>query len=260
MDGLIMDLFFREYGQGSPLLILHGLFGNADNWATLGRKFGEHYSTFTPDLRNHGQSPHIAEMDYPSMSRDVHYFMESQWLHQAYVMGHSMGGKVAMQLAMEYPDSVEKLIVVDMATRSYAGGHETLFEAMEALPLDELENRKEAEAFLGALISDAGVLQFLLKNLIYDKNLNGYRWRINLPIIREAYPHILGPLPAKGIFEKPTLFIYGGRSNYLTEADKPIILQQFPNAAFQEIPDAGHWVHAERPAELFEAVVNFLGA
>ena len=254
-----MDLFFREYGQGHPLIILHGLLGNADNWATLGRKFGENYSTFTPDLRNHGQSPHIAEMDYPSMAADIHYFMENQWIHQAYVMGHSMGGKVAMQLAIEYPDQVEKLIVVDMATKSYPGGHEALFEAMETLPLDKITSRKEAEDFLTLRINQPDVLQFILKNLVYDKVLGGYKWRMNLPIIQSSYPSIIGRLPATGVFDKPALFIYGERSQYLLPEDKPIILSQFPQAHFVEIKEAGHWVHAEKPEELFHAVINFLG-
>ena len=170
-----------------------------------------------------------------------------------------MGGKVAMQLAIEYPEKVEKLIVVDMATKAYPGGHEPLFEAMEALPLDQITTRKEAEDFLSVRISQPDVLQFLLKNLVYDKFLGGYKWRMNLPVIQSAYASIIGALPAVGVFDKPAFFIYGGRSQYLVEEDKPVILKQFPKATFLTIKDAGHWVHAEKPDELFHAVLNFLG-
>jgi esterase len=255
-----MELHYREYGAGSPLIILHGLFGNADNWSTLARKFGERYNTFTPDLRNHGQSPHVAEMDYSAMAGDIRLFLEQQLLDSAFVMGHSMGGKVAMLMALDHPELVDKLVVVDMSVRAYSGGHQEIFDAMFGLDLAHIKTRKDAEEALALRLDQVDILQFLLKNLIYDKHLEGYKWRINLPVIYENYERILEALQSDKRFDKPALFIHGARSNYLQESDKPLILRMFPQATFLPIADAGHWVHAEKPSELFEAVINFLEA
>jgi len=253
-----MELAFREYGQGDPLIILHGLFGNSDNWATLAKQFGEHYTTFTPDLRNHGQSPHVADMSYEEMAEDVRYFMEGQWVHHAYLMGHSMGGKVAMQLALNHPELVDKLIIVDMAPRKYPGGHEEIFQTMLDLKPEQIESRKEAEDQIAKRIPEKAIQQFLLKNLLYDQHLKAYKWRINLPAIYEAYPSILEEVESGTPFEKPVLFLYGGRSSYVREEDKSDIIKLFPQAKFEEVADAGHWVHAEQPKAVYDAVRRFL--
>lgn len=255
-----MDLHFREYGSGPPLVILHGLFGSGDNWASFSKRLGEFFTVYALDLRNHGQSPHAVEMNYETMASDVHRFMQSQWIHQGYVMGHSMGGKVAMQLALHNPDLVAKLIVVDMGIKAYDGGHESIFEAMLNLPIEQLSSRKEAEDFLIKRIKEPAVVQFLLKNIHYDLVSSKYQWKINLPVIYEHYADILSALETQGlIYRQPALFVRGERSNYILDTDWPHIQKTFISSELATIKGAGHWVHADQPAELFDCVVNFLG-
>jgi esterase len=255
-----MELFFRKYGSGPNLIVLHGLLGNGDNWATLGKQFGEQFSTFTPDMRNHGQSPHVAEMNYRSMAADVIHFMDQQLISNSHILGHSMGGKIAMQMALENSDRVEKLVVVDMGPKKYPDGHKEIFKAMFSLPIDQIQNRKEATDFLLAQIDSETIVQFLLKNIVFDKKIDGYKWRINLPGIYESYPNILEAIESDSTYEKPTLFIYGGNSDYVNQEDHNSILKLFPNTEFFKVENAGHWVHAEKPKELFNRVVNFLQA
>ena len=255
-----MELYHKEYGSGHPFVILHGLFGMSDNWATLGKRFGEQHLVVTPDLRNHGRSPHVPEMDYPSMASDVHHFLVDQWIHSAFVMGHSMGGKVAMQLALDYPDQVEKLIVVDIGLHTYPSGHDEIFDAMINLPLSEAKDRKFIESHLSAKIGDPGVVLFIMKNIVYDKLLDQYTWRMNLDTIHRQYNLILKGIETQNTFDKPSLFINGGKSKYIREQDKSPIQEVFTDARFHTIAEAGHWVHADQPDELFDVVQTFLGA
>jgi len=253
-----MELSFKEYGEGFPLIILHGLFGMGDNWATLGRKFGDHFLTFTPDLRNHGRSDHLPEMDYGSMAGDLKAFMERQWIHESFLMGHSMGGKVAMKLALEFPSLVKKLVVVDISPRAYSAGHDEIIDAMRDLNLSVATDRKSLEADLLERIHDLGVVQFILKNIIYDKRLDRYSWRMNLDTIHLHYEKILEALDPSSKYEGPTLFIGGSKSRYIKETDHELIYNMFPAARIEMIEGAGHWVHAEKPIELFELVTQFL--
>ncbi len=253
-----MELFFKTYGEGHPLIILHGLLGTSDNWATLARKFGEHYTVFTPDLRNHGRSPHTGEMGYAAMSGDLRAFAESQWLYKSYIMGHSMGGKLAMTFALENPDLVDKLIVVDIGVKAYDGGHGALFEALMSVDLSSVSRRSDAEELLHGRIREETTLQFLLKNLVYDKESERYQWKMNLPVLYERYDEIVSGVSGASPYEKPALFIHGSESGYIREGDKDGIRAYFPAAVFKEIEGAGHWVHADRPVELFNTVVEFL--
>jgi len=253
-----MNLSFKEYGEGFPLIILHGLFGMGDNWASLARKFGEHFLTFTPDLRNHGRSDHLPEMDYNSMAGDVRALMENQWIHESYIMGHSMGGKVAMKLALEYPDKVKKLVVVDIAPKTYQAGHDEIFEAMRSLNLGSAEDRKSLEASLHTRIPDFGIVQFILKNIVFDKRLEKYQWRMNLDAIYENYDNILKGIDASTTFDGPALFISGSNSRYIKQNDHDLIKKIFPAARIEVVEGAGHWVHADKPTELFDLVTQFL--
>ncbi|HZB15132.1 MAG TPA: alpha/beta fold hydrolase, partial [Chryseolinea sp.] len=177
-----MKLFFRELGEGEPVVILHGLFGSSDNWLTQAKLFAPHYRVLSVDLRNHGQSPHSDDFDYPSMVSDIHEFIQDQNITDPIIIGHSMGGKTAMNFALAYPDKVSKLIVVDIAPRSYNLEHYTIVEGLKAIPLDQLTSRNEADDILSQHVAEADVRQFLLKNL-QRKSTGGFSWKINLPVI-----------------------------------------------------------------------------
>lgn len=251
-----LELFYREFGQGKPVFILHGLFGFSDNWQTIAKVLAEEHLVITPDLRNHGRSPHVDTHSYPEMAEDLVQFMESHWMFSAAFVGHSMGGKVAMQLALSHPDLVERLVVVDMAPGPSKSDHTGIFDALLGLDLGKLEQRAEAEAFLKKQIPDIGTVQFLLKNITRDQE-GAFAWKMNLPVLFKQYHEVLKPLSGTP-FTKPTLFIRGGRSNYIKESDWPGILDLFPNAQLETIQAAGHWVHADQPAALLALVQRFL--
>lgn len=252
-----MELNYKEFGQGDPLIILHGLFGTLDNWQTLAKKFAKDYTVFIVDQRNHGRSPHIDHIDYPSMANDLQHFMESNWIYKAHILGHSMGGKTAMEFALNYSDMVDKLIVVDIAPKKYAPRHQTIFDALFSVKLEEVNNRKEAEAILTPQIESYGVRQFLLKNLSRNK-AGGYEWKMNLPIIYKHYQDILDDVNTENIFEGPSLFIDGADSEHIQDADHSLIKSRFPNAQIETIVNAGHWVHADQPMALLNTVSSFL--
>ncbi len=254
-----MELFYRVYGEeGFPLLILHGLFGSSDNWHNLARRFAEHFRVFTLDLRNHGNSPHADIMTYPVMAEDVREFMERQGLRETYLLGHSMGGKVAMMLALRYPERVSKLVVEDIAPRAYPPVHRDVLERLRSVPLDTLRHRREAEVYLERYISEPAVRQFLLKYLIRDPETGRFRWKFNLQAIEKNYERIAGWPAIEGTYDGPTLFVRGERSDYVREDDLPIIQRYFPYARLVTIEGAGHWVHVDAPEAFLEIVTNFL--
>ncbi len=253
-----MKLNFKTFGQGPPLIILHGLFGMLDNWQTAAKQLSDTFMVFIVDQRNHGRSPHVDEIDYPSMANDLKEFMEENWIHEAHLLGHSMGGKTVMQFALEYPEMTDKLVVVDIAPKAYAGGHQLIFEALQSLELGQVQSRTEADQKLGQLVTDLGIRQFLLKNLSRDKESGGFRWKMNLPVIARDYPKILVGLETDGQFEGDTLFIKGGSSDYITSVDQTEITNFFPSSQVQTVEGAGHWVHAEKPKELLKIVRQFL--
>lgn len=254
-----MQLNYKHFGEGQPLIILHGLFGMLDNWQTLARQFAEHFSVYIVDQRNHGKSPHDKEMDYYILAEDIANFIEQQDFESACVLGHSMGGKTAMQLAMDYTNKVDKLVVVDIAPKNYPAGHDNIFEAFFSIDLESIDNRKEADEQMQKVIKDFGIRQFLLKNLYRDKE-SKYHWKANIETIQEVYPAIIensvGPFQQ---FDNPTLFIKGGNSErYIEMDDWATISTHFSDAKLEIIEDAGHWVHAEKPKELFTLVLDFL--
>ena len=256
-----MQLNHKTYGTaGPPLVILHGLFGNLDNWQTLARRWATDYTVFLLDLRNHGRSPHAEEMTYPLMAQDIAEFLEGQNIDHCYLLGHSMGGKVAMQAALTYPGLVDKLVVVDMAPRQYGRGHDDVFAALHALDPATLSDRSEADAAMQPYMADAGVRQFLLKNLT-RRDGTGFRWRMNLEVLDRDYDELVVPISLPGqVYPGPALFIRGGKSNYVRDADWPGVLELFPQAELATVAGAGHWVHAEAPGELGGLVRGFLSA
>ena len=252
-----MLLNYKQFGQGDPLIILHGLFGTLDNWQTLAKRFAEEHTVFIIDQRNHGKSPHTLEHSYTLMAEDLREFMEAQFMFKAHVLGHSMGGKTVMQFALLYPDMVDKLTVVDISPRANTGGHELIFKALFDLDLAKIESRKEADAALSVLIKEVGVRQFLLKNLTRKKE-GGYRWKMNLEALFNHYSDILAAVESEDTFAGETLFIRGGKSDYVPDEDLPLIKKYFPRARLETVAQAGHWVHAAQPDELFDLVTDFL--
>jgi esterase len=251
-----LELYFREFGEGRPLVILHGLFGFSDNWQTVAKALSDQYLVITPDLRNHGRSPHTTTHSYPEMAEDLFGFLEDRWVFSSVVMGHSMGGKVAMQFALTHPDMVERLIVVDMDPVQVADHQQTVFKALLSVDFEVLNTRQLVEAHLTQWIDDVGTRQFLLKNVTRDED-NRLSWKMNLDTIWRDYANVLAPLES-GVFDKPALFIRGANSNYIADADWPVVLQYFPQATLVTIEGAGHWVHADQPQALIEAVRQFL--
>ncbi len=252
-----MQLFRQSYGEGPPLLIIHGLFGASGNWVTLARNvYGKHFRTITLDLRNHGRSPHDDAFSYADMSDDVLLLMDDEGIEHAHILGHSMGGKLAMHLALEHPEVVDRLIVADIGPQHYPSRHGQLFEAMESLNPEFYSSREEIDVILSRDIPSAPVRQFLMKNM--QREGEGYAWGLNLPAIRQAYPEIIGPIESWETFDGETLFVRGGKSDYLLESDMPRIRALFPFADMVTLEDAGHWLHAESPEAFARVTLEFL--
>ncbi len=254
----MIELNYKSFGQGPPLIIVHGLFGTLDNWQTLAKSFAEKYSVFILDLRNHGRSPHKDGLfDYQVLAEDLKDFMEQHWIYKSHLLGHSMGGKTVMQFALTYPEMVDKMIVVDIAPKSYKGGHEAILHALSSLDLTTLADRKSAEDHLMNLLNEVGTVQFLLKNLSRKKE-GGFEWKMNLNNLIQNYDNILDNISIESQNEQPALFIRGSNSDYVLDSDFQHIQELFPNSKIITIDDAGHWVHADKPKELFEIVDEFL--
>jgi pimeloyl-ACP methyl ester carboxylesterase len=252
-----MPLHFKQLGHGEPLVLLHGLFGSGDNWFGVAPKLVEKFHVFAPDLRNHGHSPHHAEMDYPLMAADVEKFFAANKIESAHVIGHSMGGKVAMQFALDLPARVKKLVVVDMAPRAYQRAHDHIFAALLALNLNLFQTRTEIEVALESEIPSLNLRRFLLKNLGRDEQ-GKFFWKMNLRGVAENYSRLGEVLSQQKRFEKPTLFIRGGQSDYIRAGDELEIKRGFPAAEIQTIAAANHWVHADAPEEFLRLVFGFL--
>lgn len=252
-----MQLFFRTYGEGPPLIILHGLFGMSDNWVSLAKEFSKHYRVYIPDMRNHGKSPHSNIMNYVAMSEDIMEFMEDNSLDDAYFIGHSMGGKTAMLFALENPEMVKKLVVADIAPGPYKLHHIDIIHAMKNLDFDKLHSREAIEHNLSNIIQSSKVRQLIMKNLHrIDKNRFG--WKINIEAVYQNIDSITEAIESENIFEKPTLFIKGELSDYIEpERDNPIIMTFFPKFEMHIIGGASHWLHAEDPDQFFRASKRF---
>jgi pimeloyl-ACP methyl ester carboxylesterase len=251
-----MKLFFRELGQGEPIIILHGLFGSSDNWLTQAKIFAPSYKVYSVDQRNHGQSPHSDDFDYQSMVADLEEFIEDHQIQDPIILGHSMGGKAAMNFALAHPDKLSKLIVVDISPRPYDLEHYTIVEGLKAIPVESLASRNEADEILSQYVPEPDVRQFLLKNL-QRKSSGGFSWKINLPVISQKLSNVGLDLQFSGQFKKPTLFVRGAKSKYVSDSDWNIISEIFP-AAELETMDTGHWIQAEKPQEFSEKIMHWL--
>ncbi|MDP4227887.1 MAG: alpha/beta fold hydrolase [Bacteroidota bacterium] len=265
-----MNLFFREFGEGLPVIILHGLYGSSDNWLSLGKIMAENYHVYLLDQRNHGKSPHSKIHTYNAMQDDLLEFMDSKKLDKVNLIGHSMGGKTAMYFAIMHPERTASLTVVDIAPRSYQSlnrfsensiFHLNVLNALLSIQPEKIKARHEAAEILSQTIKEERVVNFLLKNLKYKKE-RGFYWSINLDALAQNLPNILGGIKEdileKGFNQSPVMFIKGGNSSYIGEADLPLIKKVFPSAEIEIIPGASHWVHAEKPKEFLNYVLTFL--
>ena len=250
-----MKLHYRELGEGKPMMILHGLFGYSDNWQTHAKKLADYYRVILVDLRNHGHSGWSDEFSYELMAQDVYELAQDLGLEDLILMGHSMGGKVAIRFAQEHEELLEKLIVVDMGMKSYPMHHEHILAGIHAVKVDSIKARREAEEQMREHIDSEGVLQFLLKNL-YWKEKGKLAWRMNTAVLEREMPEILKAMPEKEIFT-PTLFVRGELSNYILDEDFENLENLFLDSEFVTIENAGHWVHAEVPEEFLETILSF---
>lgn len=239
------------------MLLLHGLLGSHQNLLPASRRFAEHFQVFAIDQRNHGHSPHHEDMHYEAMGADVVKFMDTHRIEAAHVLGHSMGGKTAMQLALHHPARVRRLVVVDMSPRAYGPRFSGLLESLRELRPERFKTRREVDLALASSVPEDSLRQFLLKNLKHDEQ-GGFCWRIHLDAIAANYDRLREAVDSVVPFAGEALFVLGGSSNYVEEADRAEIRRLFPSAAFHSIPGAGHWVHAEKPAEFAEVVLRFL--
>ncbi|MDW7690617.1 alpha/beta fold hydrolase [Flammeovirgaceae bacterium SG7u.111] len=252
-----MKLFYRQSGQGLPVIILHGLFGSSDNWMSIGKKLSENYKVFLVDQRNHGQSENTPEFNYEIMAEDLRDFIEEHKIIQPIVVGHSMGGKVAMKFATKYPEMLRKLVVVDIAPRAYPVHHQKILEGLNSINLSSLKSRTDADMALAQHEPIQPVRQFLLKNL-YRNSSGAFDWRINLPVITEKIEAVGELIQSDAPVDVPTLFMGGTNSAYIVESDHTDIKAIFPKAEIRMISNAGHWIHAEQPVKFIEVLNRFI--
>ena len=254
-----MKLFFRRFGQGKPVVILHGLFGIADNWVTIGKRLSKEFEVFIPDLRNHGQSPHSKVFDFPSLVQDLIEFTEENNLKDIMLIGHSLGGITAMQFTLQNPLFVKKIIVVDISLRKYQNyeEHQQLINAMLSVDFSIARSRSDVEQQLVGVIKSQRLRLFLLKN-VYWRNKYRLDWRLNLDGINDNLPLAYERMADDLQFPGPALFIRGGLSDYILDEDFKEICKKFPRAELSTVPDATHWVHADAPEEFYKIVYRFL--
>ncbi len=252
-----MKLYYHATGHGHPLVILHGLFGSGDNFYTLSKFFGEKFKVYAVDQRNHGRSPHSDVFNYKVMAEDLYNLLVHEGISSIHLLGHSMGGKTAMRFAFDYPDMVDKLIIVDIGPKEYLPQHNKIFEALFSLRLSDYKTRGELDAVLAESIPDYAVRQLLLKNVTRDDS-SAFRWKIDVKSIHRNYDNVNAALASERPFNKPVLFIKGEKSSYILEQDIAGIQNVFPQAKFVTVAGVGHWVHAEAPKTFAELVMEFL--
>ncbi|AWW00682.1 alpha/beta fold hydrolase [Arcticibacterium luteifluviistationis] len=250
-----MKLFFRKVGEGKPLIILHGFLGSSDNLFTISKQLAAAgFAVYLLDARNHGQSPSSSEHNYTLMAEDLAEFIKDENIVNPVILGHSMGGKTVLQYAQKY-DNYEKLVIVDIAPKFYPTHHDKIIAGLNAIPINSLKSRKEAETIFSEYVSDPGERMFILKN-IYRTD-EGFAWRINIPTLSKELENIGEEIVSTKQIDKPVLFLKGSESDYIKEGDFDVIKETYVNAELIEIEGANHWVHATKPKEFVEAVSNF---
>lgn len=266
-----MGLFYREIGEGVPVVILHGLYGSSDNWMPIARKLSEQYKVLSVDLRNHGASPHFSTHTYPEMVTDLAWLFHELNIEKAHLMGHSMGGKTAIQFAADYPEKVLSLTIADIAPKNYLENpasvlqydfHKRLLTTLFELDLSTMHTRKEVDEALQSKIPEVLVRQFILKNLYSERS--NLKWKINVHVLLKELNHIIGAVGWEEFADRipillyPVLFIKGSLSGYIDEGDEQLIKKMYPDAKIVTIPDATHLLHAEKPEEFAEVFLKFV--
>ncbi|WP_240223942.1 alpha/beta fold hydrolase [Rheinheimera hassiensis] len=239
-----------------PVVLIHGLFGSYENLGVIERSLSEQYQVINVDVRNHGQSGHSADMNYQLMAEDLAQTLDSLSVKKAAILGHSMGGKLAMAYAVTYPERVTRLILADIAPVSYPPRHNSIFTGLNSVDLTQIENRTDADKQLAPHIKESGVRQFLLKSLIKEDDT--FQWRFNLRALYDNYTALTGNPIDSGSYSGPVLFIKGGDSDYILPEHKATITKVFPAAQAKIIQGTGHWLHAEKPAAFTKLVKDFL--
>lgn len=252
-----MILHYQLAGSGPLVVLIHGLFGSYENLGSIARALTDDFQVLNIDVRNHGRSAHSAEMDYTVMAADVADTLAHLALTPYAIIGHSMGGKIAMEFALRQPEATQRLVLADIAPISYSTGrHQQIFAGLNSIDMSTLANRRDADEQLAAFIPEVGVRQFLLKSL--DKTDDGFRWRFNVPALQHNYASLISAPATQGQFTGPALFIKGSESDYILPEHRPTIMQLFPGAQAKVIQGTGHWLHAEKPAVFNKLVRDFL--
>jgi len=267
-----MKLFYRKYGKGAPFVIVHGLYGASDNWVSVAKVLADYFEVYVIDQRNHGHSPHSEEHNYKLLTLDLLEFLDTHEIQKAIFLGHSMGGKTVMFFAAEYPERVNRLIIADIAPKSYIQlhekqlrslNHDLIMDAMLSVDFSKVQKRENVEEQLSASIPEPRIRQFLLKNLHRNKN-NTFEWILNLKALKNNLYEILDGLNVEnfkngyGVVGFPTLFLKGGNSDYITNEDDKLIRTIFTYAEIETIPNAGHWLHAEQPEIFVKKILEFI--
>jgi len=248
---------YKVYGNGHPLLILHGFLGSLDNWHTIANELSNSCKVFAIDLRNHGKSFHASSHTIQDMVDDLYAFIQTHELKMVHLMGHSMGGKFAMEFALQHPTIVNHLIVVDIAPKQYKRGHDDVLKALEEVHIEKMQTRKEVENALMPYLPDFGVRQFVMKNLERLETGN-YQWKMNVPVLLKDYEQVVKAIEPNRRFLGDVLFIRGGNSLYIQDNDLIQIAELFPRYELETIVNAGHWVHADQALALKNSVLKFL--
>lgn len=253
----IVTLNYAQVGAGPHLLIIHGLFGSSRNWQSLSKQFASDFTVISVDLRNHGDSPHVDEMNFEAMALDVLELLDQLQIEQVSVLGHSMGGKVAMKLCQLRPARIKQLVIADIAPITYRHDYDELIDAVLSLDLSSISNRKQADAALVEGIPDQRVRMFVLQSL--GTSSHGLYWKLNWAVIKKCMDEIIGFEDISNwMIDTPALFIYGGQSNYINTEYRQLIEQHFKHCQFSSIDNAGHWLHAEQPQVFYHQVKAFL--
>ncbi len=264
-----MKLFYRKEGSGSPIVIVHGLYGSSDNWINIGKRLSEKHTVYMIDQRNHGRSPFAPTNSYNDLRDDLEEFFKQHQIEKAILLGHSMGGKVAMWFAADFPEKIEKLVIADIAPKDYLllkedsqfYLHQNILLAMQEIDFTKIKSRNDVDDFMAQKIDDRRIRQFLLKNVTKDPKTKLYKWRVNAEVLYDYLEEIVSGVNANWLDDRipitsyPVIFIRGMKSKYILPEDEVLIKEIYPDATIVDIPEAGHWLHAEQPQKFMKAVM-----
>ncbi len=265
-----MELFYKKQGSGTPIVILHGLYGSSDNWANIGKRLAEKHTVYMLDQRNHGRSPNADSHTYNDMRNDLETFFEQHKIEKAILLGHSMGGKVAMWFAADFPEKIERLVIADIAPKDYLllnedsqfNLHRNILLAMQEIDFSLVKSRNDVNDFMAEKLDDARIRQFLLKNVVKDKTSKQFKWRVNAEVLYNHLDEIVSGVNYNWLDDRtpitsyPVIFIRGLLSKYILPEDEILIKKIYPDARIVDIPEAGHWLHAEQPKKFLQAVMQ----